>query len=553
MIVTDEITASVGGAELHVDAGQITLDTSRAPYVAATVDLGAVSQETLALLDPRTTPAPRVTITAAVTGSSTSSRTFDLHVRKRTVDVETSTCTLELASDEGLLSDYAPLADDSAPFPLASSLRSVVDYVLAEAVGSAALAPGIDANATPYWRATNYAKNPAARSSAVGYAAGTGTASIGRHTDITWNGLPTIRFSASGSGEAYLNTPTQASARPGQVWTYSYHLLSAGTQRPARTLIRFKDASGQLVAQYVSPAVTPSGDWIRVSGTAVAPPGTTTVEAFATTVSNATSQAHYTSGHMLTEGSALPAAARLLPWFDGATSLAGYTTQWDYALDTSASTSTRTPAVERTPDALIWRAGQTALEFLHPLLQANGLRLVCDETRTWTLRGEDYSIPGAVVLRQGINIVEADDATNRNAGFWFDARVTRYRWTDSAGVQQERIDSFALTPTYSRLSSIEVAAAYPGPGRSEYAVRRAQGVGRELNVETAADWRATPEQTVQVALDHAPSLIGSIVSVTFDVRTGRMTTTTRARDIPLGAIDLLVGTIDALTGTINSL
>ena len=549
MITADALGITAGATVLEPKlTGGITLDAGRAPYASGDVEIGLPSPAVLAALDPRTSPPPRVRVTAGAAG-----RVFDLHVRERRVSVEDAAVSLKLASDEALLEDYAPLADDPAPFSLAASLRAVVGYALAVAIPGAVLEAGEDMNASAFWRATNYAKNPAARVNATGYAAGTGTSSIGRHTDITWNGLPTIRFSAAGTGEAYLNTPTQAAARPGQVWTYSYHILSSGTQRPARTLIRFKDASGALVAQYVSTPVTPSGDWLRVSGTAVAPPGTTTVEAFATTVRNAAGQAHYTSGHMLTEGSALPPAARLLPWFDGASTLAGYTMQWDYALDTNASTATRIPAVERPADALIWRAGQSALQFLHPLLQAFGLRLVCDEARRWTIRSDAYTVPVTLALRQGVNIVTGSEGTSRDAGFWFDARATLYRWTDSAGDQQERVDAWALNTPYSRLAMVVVEAAYPGPGRSEYAVRRAQGVGRELSIEAPADWTAIPEQSLQVSLDHAPVLVGDVVSVHFDFDTARMTISARTRDISPGAIDLLTGTINALAGTINDL
>lgn len=591
MISEHIYAASIGGVSLGTVSGSISLDSTRVPHVQADIEIplpghwGSVSvdnplapslvygagvygefvyggggggisvpvwqaaPEVLATLDPRTSPAPRVTITAS---SGVSVRSFDLHVRDRSVNHKAGTVSLSLASDEALLTDYAPLSDDPVPFGIAGSLRAVVDYVLGGAV-AAALAPGVDADVTAYWGETNYAKNPAARLNAAGYAAGTGTASIGRHTDITWNGLPTIRFSAAGTGEAYLDTPTQASARPRQVWTYSYYLLSSGTPRPARTMIRFKDASGQFVAQYVSPTVTSSGSWTRVSGTAVAPPGTTTVEAFATTTSNATSQPHYTSGHMLTEGSDLPPAARLLPWFDGASTAPGYTTGWDYELDTNASTSTRVPLIERSAESLIWKAGQSAIEFLHPLVQAKGMRLVCDEERRWTLRDETYTAPGALYLRTEVNLTEADESISRDSGVWFDARVTRYRWTDSAGAQQERIDAFALKTPYTRLTTVDLNAAYVGPGRSEYAVRRAQGVGREVTVSTVSDWAARAEQEVSVTMPDAPIQVGLTQSISYDLDTDLMTVTTRTTDTPDGAINLLAGTINALRGVIDGL
>lgn len=204
-------------------------------------------------------------------------------------------------------------------------------------------------------------------------------------------------------------------------------------------------------------------------------------------------------------------------------------------------------------DALIWKAGEDALSFLHPLVQRAGLRLVCDEERRWTLRDETFEAPGSLLLRQGVNLVQAEEMISRDAGFWFDARVTRYRWTDAAGLQQERIDSYALTPSYSRLTLLEVSAPYPGPGRSEYAVRRAQGVGREVTVATVSDWTATAELGVSIILADTPPQLGKVQRVTFDLDNDEMTIAARTVDTPEGAINLLPGTINALTGTINDL
>ena len=68
-----------------------------------------------------------------------------------------------------------------------------------------------------------------------------------------------------------------------------------------------------------------------------------------------------------------------------------------------------------------------------------------------------------------------------------------------------------------------------------------------------SNWDATPEQALQLILDQTPPLVGNIQSVSFDLGNDRMTITTRARDVPVGAIDLIVGTINALPGTINAL
>ena len=152
-----------------------------------------------------------------------------------------------------------------------------------------------------------------------------------------------------------------------------------------------------------------------------------------------------------------------------------------------------------------------------------------------------------------MNLISAEEAISRDGGFWFDARATRYRWTDDAGVQQERVDAYALTPNYTCMSTVDVDAVYPGPGRSEYAVRRAQGVGREVTVSTVPQWAVAAESPLQLLLDDTPPQVANVRAVTFDLDNDEMTITARTVDTPVGAINLLTGIINALPGTINAL
>jgi hypothetical protein len=73
----------------------------------------------------------------------------------------------------------------------------------------------------------------------------------------------------------------------------------------------------------------------------------------------------------------------IVRYFDGATTDTSMY-RYDCTGDVYNSTSTRTPLVDRGPDALIWTAGQTAWNFLTPILQAVGWRLVPNMTlRGW--------------------------------------------------------------------------------------------------------------------------------------------------------------------------
>jgi hypothetical protein len=227
---------------------------------------------------------------------------------------------------------------------------------------------------------------------------------------------------------------------------------------------------------------------------------------------------------------------------------------YDFTDDQWASPSERTPLIDAAePEALIWRAGQTALDFLAPLIQRFGLRLVCDELRLWTLRDEEYVAPGSIEVRYGVNMHRGSDAVGRDSGAWFDARVTRYRSKSMSGAVRDIFDTFALNDPPTLVTLLELEAPYPGAGRSEYAVRRAQGRARDVEATRRADWDERAEQSVVIVLEDAATQTGKTQAVTFNIVDNEVSITTRTVETPLGAIDLLSGTIDSLSGTIDSL
>lgn len=189
------------------------------------------------------------------------------------------------------------------------------------------------------------------------------------------------------------------------------------------------------------------------------------------------------------------------------------------------------------PEALVWRAGDSALEFLQPILETGGYRLVCDEARVWTLRGEGHTVPGTVLIRHLTNMIDANETIDRDRGMWFDAAVTRWKWTDVSGIAHEYVEAWSLTdpdpPTL--VKTFDKSTAYKGAGFSEYAVRRAQGRGREVSATCVADWRAKPEQVLEFTLPGTPVQTGLAQAVSFDLDSDEMTVTTRTVDTPLSA------------------
>ncbi len=543
-VSTHVYTATVDTHTLSIKGGELSLDTARVPHVQGTLTLTLPDEVVLDALDPRQSPPPRVVVTAT---DWTTTREFDLTVRELTADHKTATATVQLSSDEALLTDYAPVLEDSAR-QFEASIRAVVDYVIGTAIPGAGIEvfPDVDADVTAAWALTNLVLNPRCAST-TGYFLGTNASTLGVGSSSPWIGSGYVRWVGTAAGPSFLGVSvSDTRVTPGQTYTFIAHVRASSAAQQGRLYLQYKDSAGTVVGSgALSPLFTlaTGTGWSEIDLTATIPEGVVSAQPYVIG-QGAAGITYALDGVMYYQDD------EFVLFFSGASTDPHYTFAWVGTAD--ASPSVRTPVVERPPEMFVWRAGVSAMEFLHPILQSQGLRLVCDEQRRWTLRDENYEAPGTVSLRAGVNLVEASGRISRDGDLWFDARATRYRWTDRQGKQQERVDSYAL-PGHSRTSLVDVYAPYPGPGRSEYAVRRAQGVGREVTATKVSDWAVTTEQGVEVILPDPPVLIGRVRSLRYDLATDEMTITTRTTEIPDGAIDLLVGTINALTGTINAL
>jgi hypothetical protein len=325
----------------------------------------------------------------------------------------------------------------------------------------------------------------------------------------------------------------------------------SGTEHPRarRLAILYRDGTGAYQEALSDALPTTVGAVTRVTATVTLPLGTT--EAFVRAYLGHTTGEVQWDAFRLSEASLDPTDTSD-DFFDGATTDTDtYVYAWNG--DANQSTSQRTAVIQRAPESLLWRAGDNALDFLSPVLQAAGFRLVCDEQRAWTLRSDDFLAAGSTSLRYGVNMIGGAANISCDSELWFDARVTRYTWTDWDGNRREAIDAWALDDPYVKLTTLDIDAPYPGPGRSEYAVRRAQGRGRQLSATTVADWRTLAEQPVAVEPQFGTRQVGVVQTVAFNLDDDTMQVTTRTRETPAGAIDNLEGTINALTGTIDGL
>lgn len=539
-----QITEHVYGAgilgspfvQLSVSGGNVTLDAGAVPHVRASLTVAVEDVAILDRLDPR--DSPRIIVQAILrdaAGAAVNLRSFNLGLRSTTPDRASGTVSLELASDEALLQDFAQLDDDGTPRQFESSIRDVCNYVL-DKIG-ASLEPGAeDADVTAYWSVTNLLLNPSCEGTLAPWTAAGNCTLFHSTTGRTGSRSCGVTSSAAGviavAPDGY---PTaRQSVTPGESYAFSGYGLRY--QNPARSIaavIRFYDQNGATLWADFEGAQVPMSDtnWnARASVIATAPVGATQAAAFYRVYgSTAAGQIVYIDDGAWHKGTELVEA------YTGSTADDDHYT-YEWSKDVNASHSTRTPFVERRPEALVWSAGVSAMEFLQSLLKTIGLRLVCDEQRLWTLRDEDYRADGAQAWRYGVNITAADEKLSRDDETWYDAAVYVYTWTDSDGIEQTRTDAYSLTPLPTKVLRRELPnTPYPGPGRAQQMVQRAQGKGRTVTVSGIPAWTEATDQPLSILLDGTPIQTGITSRIRFDLDTDEVTVSSRTTDTPAAA------------------
>jgi hypothetical protein len=396
-----------------------------------------------------------------------------------------------------------------------------------------ALEPGgPDADVTAYWPVASLVSNPSFETNTDGWAAGTNATAPARFSDTAQgevSGAWVARWAANAAGSSYIDYQ-DISIRPGVSYVLSAYMYSEDAARNGRVMMRFKAGNGTILRDvYGTTTALKSAEWTRLSIIATAPPGAEKATLHLEHIATAGGQAARADGVMFHEGT------ELIPYFDGATvDTAAYDFAWTGPAH--ASNSTRTPSVERPPEALTWRAGVSGMDFLEPLLKASGLRIVCDELRRWSLRDADYRADGNQTYRYGANIETAVESLSREDDAWFDAAVYEYTWTDRDGIAQRRVDAFGLNAAPTKVLRVEVPdTPFPGPGRAEHIVRRAQSRGRTVTVSAIPTWLEQTDQPLSILLDGTPIQTGIAGSVRYDLAGDTVTVTSRTADTPAAA------------------
>lgn len=557
VLMRPEASLTVAGKTLAAIDGDAALDAARVPYAMATVEVAVTNPATVEAIDPR--QGVRAVLSASNAGVS--SRTFNLGVRERTIDHAAKTMKLELASDEAMLIDYAPITQDLGAFEMQNSLRSIVNYVLGKVVPGASLQAGgaPDQQFLVATDSTNLFPDPRYERTPEG-----GYAILNADTipDTTWAGTENL-------AGVHLYNPTNDDAcvqlsnnnalpygiQVGRSYTFSatgaVRSAMGGSEQTARSrrLVVVGRVNGTYTDLARSAAVPTSID----GGTRVS---------VAFTVPEGCDQILLRAYHGHTSGTITWRAFRLSEshdypgphnwqYFDGSRPSDGLHA-YSWTGTPNASTSKRVALIDRAPELLAWEPGVSAWDFLAPIVTNVGLKLWCDENRVWRLIDPaEYALPGVLSVT-GFNATEGTDTITRSdPEVYCTGVIVKYRWRDTSGTQREALDSAGVAGS---VLTIDFDRPYPGPGAAAAILNRRAGQGRVQEVTALSDYSATPGMEARITLPSTADQQGVLTSVSWSLTEGLMQVGTKGLlDLQKGSINALTGTIDQLTGTIDNL
>jgi len=525
-LIRQEVSATVATDAHRPSAGVVTLDALSVPYGLGSVELPLNADTALEDFDPRDDARISIDASDSISGQS---RSFDLGIRSRTVDHVAKTVTVECATDEALLEDYASLTIDATPQSW-HTLRPIVGYVLGK-IGATLSAGTPDPDMTTYFPVTNVLNNSGYRTNAAGWVfSNNNGASQGApnrtamdslevaatEPGIAWK-LGVSGFTANAQAGFYNsggnnNTPTNVNVRAGATL---HARLWINCSRACTVAIGFQfltSTGGAAGTPYGPVTAVPANTWTLVTGTVTVPGNATNLGMFCYTTAPFPTAGYdmYTAGWVVTDDERKPDQ-----FFDGDTvDTAGY--RYDWTGNPSGSPSSRTPLIDRLPEVLVWRPGTSAWDFLKPLTASAGLRLFCDEDRVWRLIDpNEYEVPGYVRLSPLNAVTGADEISRDDPEVFATGVVLRYVWEDPATSTTQTAYDVAGTPD--RVVVIDYARPFPGVGAAAAILARRNGSGRTQDVSALTEWITTPGQVASISLPDAPEQQGKVSSVRFSL------------------------------------
>jgi hypothetical protein len=471
---------------------------------------------------------------------------IDLKITARQIDAESGTIGLNVQSDEALLQDFGLVSPtpDRSYWANQDNVRSIIYNVMNRALGPGLFALYYETVTSPSFRTYSAVENLIVNGA------------FENGVTAPWFALNAVlgtstAFKSSGSYSLQVTPNTTAAdsfaeqtvqVEPGQVYTASAWIGVAGAQpgtldARARRIWVYGYIDGQVVVLGQSAQAANTSTATRLSTTFTVPLNMQSigVRLYSGAASGSGASVYWDSVMTVQGDGRDTNNISTVPYFDGATEdTPAYNYEWTGA--TNASTSRRIPIIDRGPDALTWSPGQSAWDFLTPILQAVGWRLVPNLTdRGWTVKSVDSAPPGGTIaLAVGSNLYSLTDLISRTASqsdgtpLFADAVLIHYTWTDSTtGEAREAYDSAGPAQPQKVHLIDRRDTAYPGAGAAAYVLGRLATRRRQLTVDAAEDYDPLPGRDVLITGPRDDVLAGTIDAITWDFTTARMTVKTK--------------------------
>jgi hypothetical protein len=535
------------GTALAASSCQLRVDEGATPYTSATLTIKMPSLAVLAQLDPNARPVVRVRASRrqGSTGQQVRS-SIDTSPRlvDRSVDLRSGTVSLTLANDETSL-EYAPAVDVDL-LSLNTSVRAIAQEVVRRATGRSAttVTAAVDRAFVPSTTQKNLMPEG-------GFERGINrwkpvNARLDISPSYSTDGANTLRIqpnSASFDSFAEIDAGLVA-GKTYRIQGYlssdytSYNFAPDGRTQQI-VVVAAMNGYPEVIAKSSALLMSlPDVPRLRMVEFTMPPNITASSVRLYNGANNAATPANggmywdsiaiFEAPLDLTDSFTRHGYQKVLPYFDGDTvDTDRFIYTWDG--ERGSSTSTRRPRVARNPESLVWRRGQTARDFLTPVLQAVGLRIYQDVTGTWRLTDNSDRPTARTRLDVRSNIYQIVDAGAFNSTYpdgspvWADAVAVTYRWTDDEGNDREAVDVDA-PDGYTKLYQLTLQETpYPGPGQAAYLRGRFAQRARQMTVTARPDYGVLPSQELTIVTDHVGLLTGYVDSVAFDHAADEMT------------------------------
>lgn len=571
--VFNQVTGLLGGYDLLpvIDASDVTIDEGAVPWITARLIIDTPTAAVASKLQPGQ---PNLVIIEMKTVETVAWNWY--LVVTSYAPRSDGTVELALASFDTRLLTYTPITVDRGCWALQDDIWLIWKYVLSKVYGGSSDEDGTwdirttdaDPPVTPfrtYMSVANEFPNPSVTSLTgfvgrtnlgggdanvtLSQVAGTGSqASYGNGVRATArNQLSSLDIHYTAGGTT--TTPIPASA--GQTYTASVQ-PRASSGSPAFTgnfYMDFLNADGTTIKSSGRAlgvlASTYQGN-ARASVTGTAPVGTVGIRLVLRAYGNILSGNVLDGAQwMLVEGDGIDTDGGAIPYFNGdvVNGTAGYNYAWQAT--PGASASTRTPVVSRDRDALTWKPGQSAYDFLEPILQALGLRtfaygtigvgskvkaqpLLALTTYQYSRRSDYNPITGNQVgVAAGSNLYDIDVQSAIGVNFpdgtpmYADAVVIHYLWTDESGAAREAYDTYSPRTSFLAPYVIEQQdTPFPGPGRAINLYRRMVSRRRLVTVTHRLAERIEPGVLMTIDSPEVGSIVGYVDSTSHDLTNG---------------------------------